>query len=141
MIYVEETDFNRQIELISFLAELQPILICAWVYPESKVTELAGYSVHDNQPLIEQVSSYESGTVPRRTELVQATEEHIKQLSDAKGSLKANCDSLALYPVHSNRWVVATIGHEGMCLVRNLDLLPRLRSQGFNASMEAPSWW
>ena len=141
MIYVEENDFNRQIELIGFLAENRPYSICAWLYPESKVSEVAGFKVCSENSHIEQITTYSDGVTTKHTELVPATKTNIKAYLDAKNELKANCDSLALYPEQSSNWFAAAIGHEGMCLVKESGLLSGLLSAGFNASSEAPSWW
>lgn len=141
MIYVEEKDFHRQIELLGFLAGNQPYSICAWLYPESKAREVAGFKVCSENVYIEKVTTYSGGVTPKHTELVPATKTNIKTYLDAKNELKANCDSLALYPEQLSNWIAAIIGHEGMCLVKESELLPGLLSAGFNATTEAPSWW
>ena len=141
MIYVEENDFNRQIELLGFLAESQSYSICAWLYPESKASELAGFKVCSGNTAIEQITTYSDGVHPKHTELAPATKANIKAYLEAENELKTNCESLVLYSEQSSNWIAATIGHEGMCLIKESRLLSGLLSAGFNATTEAPSWW
>ncbi len=141
MIYVEEKKFNRQVELLSFIANESDYNICAWLYPESSATEIAGYPITDNSAGLIPVTTYENGHVPVCTLLVPADSVSIDAFSSAKVELKKNADSLTLYKSNESNWSVATIGHEGMCLVEDDNLLTNLISSGFNASKEAPSWW
>ena len=141
MIYVEEKDFNRQIELLEFIASSQDLNICAWLYPESNVTELVGIEVSDNSQGFIPVTTYENGFSPKCTALVLATPGSIRSFGSAYSELKKNCDSLAIYKKNQFNWFAATIGHEGMCLVQDNSLLKRLTQAGYAASTEAPSWW
>jgi hypothetical protein len=141
MIYVEEKEFKRQIDLLYFLTEKQEYKICAWLYPESNVEEVAGFKVLSNKSLIEPITTYANGFLPHHTELVLVTKEIIKSFSSSKSELEANCDSLALYKPGATYWAAATVGHEGMCLVRQTDLLSSLVCSGFKASKDAPVWW
>jgi len=141
MIYVEEKEFKRQIDLLNLLSEKQAYKICAWLYPESNVKELAGLKVLSNKSLIEPITTYENGVIPQHTELVPATKEIINLFVRSKSELESNCDSFALYPTGTTNWVVAIVGHEGMCLVRPTELLSTLVSNGFKASKKAPVWW
>ncbi len=141
MIYVEEKSFSRQIELLKFMAVNHEFQICAWLYPESEIEVLAGFEVLSEKADIKPVTTYENGVVPKHTKLVSATTETISAFCSAQKDVKANCDSLAIYPFETNNWVCATIGHEGMCLVTDKEMLQGLLGQGFNASAKAPSWW
>jgi len=139
MIYVEEKDFVRQIELLGFLSSIQPLSICAWQYPESKEKSILNSALQRSD--LESVTTYENGFVPFHTEPAQCTTDFLETVKSSKQSITSNCDSLALYKSGSNNWLAATIGHEGMCLVKDQALLNKLLSAGFSASLEAPSWW
>lgn len=140
MIYIQEKNFDRQIKLLSFIAERFDCDICAWLYPESSSTEIAGFDVTENSFLIP-VTTYENGYSPKHTSLRKASTEVISAFATAQTSIKDNCDSLALYLNNEQSWLAATIGHEGMCLIQDESKLNSLISAGFNASLEAPSWW
>lgn len=141
MIYIEEKDFNRQIQLLTFLAGSTELSICAWLYPESSVSELAGFEVTENSESLMPVTTYENGFQPKCTSLVLANQSSLSAFSAAYSELKENCDSLALYKKTESSWLAATIGHEGMCLVQDNNLLNSLLQAGYSASSEAPSWW
>ncbi|WP_101757327.1 hypothetical protein [Oceanicoccus sp. KOV_DT_Chl] len=141
MIYVEEKDFSRQIQLLSFLAGSTELSICAWLYPESSASKLASFEVTENTKSLIPVTTYENGFQPNCTSLVPANESSINTFRSAHSELKKNCDSLALYKNSESSWLAATIGHEGMCLVQDDNLLNSLLQAGFSASSEAPSWW
>ena len=141
MIYVEEKSFDRQLELLVYLSKSEPLMICAWLYPESKVSHLAGLKVSTGESELVAVTSYDNGFRPKHTELVFASSVHISALRDAAVELKDNCDSLALYKENEQSWHAATIGHEGMCLVQSSSLCQELVLAGFSASEKPPSWW
>jgi hypothetical protein len=141
MIYVEEKDFYRQIELLSFVVSSHDLNICAWLYPESIATELAGIEVTDNPLSLSPVTTYENGVSPKCTAFVPASSESISLFGSAYVELKKNCDSLALYKNNESSWLTATIGHEGMCLVQDESLLNNLTQAGYAATTKAPDWW
>ncbi len=141
MIYVEEKEFSRQVELLSLLAKANRCRISAWLYPESAVKEVAGYSVMNNNSELLSVTTYENGHIPVCTTPVPADSKSIKAFSVSKLDVKKNCDSLALYKDGELSWYAATIGHEGMCLVSDERQMSNLIAAGFNASTRAPSWW
>jgi hypothetical protein len=141
MIYIEEKDFARQLELISFVAESVDCDICAWLYPESLITEIAGIEITENTSDLVPVTIYENGFSPKRTSLSKASTEVISAFAAAQVNIKKSCDSIALYQNNESSWLVVTIGHEGMCLVQDESKLNSLINAGFNASLEAPSWW
>ena len=141
MIYVEEKDFNRQIQLLSFLAGGTKLFICAWLYPESSAKSLAGFEIIDNPRSLIPVTTYENGFQPKCTSLVPASDSNIEVFGTAYAKLKKNCDSLALYKESEPSWLAATIGHEGMCLVQDSEMLNSLLQAGYSASSEAPAWW
>jgi hypothetical protein len=141
MIYVEEKDFNRQIELLEFVARYRDSSICAWLYPESRVAELVGIEVTDNPRGFVPVTTYEDGFLPKCTAPILATSKSIRAFGSAYSELKKNCDSLALYQKNQSSWLAATIGHEGMCLVQDDSLLNSLIQAGYSATTRAPEWW
>jgi hypothetical protein len=141
MIYVEEKDFNRQIELLSYLANSHDANICAWLYPESKVRELAGHEVTSNPSSLTPATEYEDGHKPRCTAPTAASSAAINSFAGSHAALKKNCDSLALYKINESSWLAVTIGHEGMCLIQDNSLLNSLIKAGYAASTDAPDWW
>jgi len=141
MIYIEEKDFNRQLELLSFLSASIDLNICAWLYPESTATELAGIEATNNPFSLLSVTTYENGFSPKCTSLTPATKGTIDSFGVSCEELKENCDSLALYKNNQSAWLAATIGHEGMCLVQDESLLTSLTEAGFSATTTAPDWW
>jgi hypothetical protein len=139
MIYIQEKNFDRQIELLSFLSEKGSYSICAWLYPESSLAIVAGQLTEISN--LEAVTTYDDGKIPSNTVPVECNKSMLSQFLVAKAELIANCDSLVLYKSSSKQWSVAAIGHEGICLVRDDALLTQLLSAGFSGSFEAPSWW
>lgn len=141
MIYVEEKDFDRQIELLLFLADSIELDICAWLYPESAATKLAGFEVTENPSSLTPVTTYENGYSPKCTLPTLASNSTIGAFGASYSELKKNCDSLALYKKSESSWLAATIGHEGMCLIQDESLLNSLTSAGYSATTTAPDWW
>ncbi len=139
MIYVQEKDFGRQIDLLNFLIEQDSYSICAWLYPESTANSVATHAVTQSE--LEPVTSYGDGTLPKHTNLVPCSSDTLQAFTAAQTEVTKNCDSLALYKTNNSSWSAVTVGHEGMCLVRNESLLQQLIAAGFSASTEAPSWW
>ncbi len=58
MLFVEEKDFNQQIRLLSFIANAGDYNICAWLYPKSLATKIAGFIVSNNQSNLIPVTKY-----------------------------------------------------------------------------------
>lgn len=141
MIYVSEKQSCRQYDLLRHVSKLHDLMICSWLYPECKSDTVAGFGVPEPQVDLQPVTLYEGGVKPRHTDLVRASDESISAFAQANDEVVANCDSLALYGAGESSWLVVAIGHEGMCLVQEDNLLPELLMAGFSASMEPPSWW
>lgn len=141
MIYVEEKNFNRQIEFLEFIAGSQDLYICAWLYPESNLTVVGGVAVTDNPRSLIPVTTYEDSFSPKCTEIIPASKKNIDIFSSSYSELKKNCDSLALYKNNQLSWLAVTIGHEGMCLAQDESLLTSLTQAGFSATTSAPDWW
>lgn len=139
MIFVEEKDFSRQLELIRLVSKAERSLFCAWLYPESKAESIAGWRVQKSD--LEAVTTYGDNSAPSHTELVNCNEDVIESVSQAKKDIVAQCDSLVLYKLGNKQWFTAVVGHEGMCLVRDDALSITLERGGFKVSSEAPSWW
>jgi len=68
MIYIEEKTFERQIDLLGYLSELDAYYICAWLYPESNVTSIVSQKVDPIK--LEPVTTYGDGIKPKHTQLV-----------------------------------------------------------------------
>jgi len=139
MIYVQENKFSRQIDLFNYLTSQDSYSICAWLYPESEASSIASQSI--TQSDLEPVTTYEDGTLPKHTKLVPCSEKTLKIYLSSQIEITENCDSLALYQANKLSWCAVTIGHEGICLVRDETLLQQLIAEGFKASIEAPDWW
>ena len=139
MIYVEEKDFDRQIDLLEAMSKDEEYSVCAWLYPEASAKEVAGIAIVKTD--LEPVTTYGDGFKPFHTELVHLNSSYLSQFKSCQQDLIDYCDSLAIYKGKSTTWAAATIGHEGMCLVRDVKKLNKLKGSGFAAATEAPSWW
>lgn len=139
MLYVEEKDFARQMDVLRASIKSSDLLVCAWLYPDVELTSLAGFKVVPNQGL-EPVTTYEDGTLPYRTELAPAIDSVIEAMRGYEAELHAYCDSITLYSPGSIKWAAATVGHEGMCLVRSDKTFYQLQEAGFRVSKQAPAW-
>jgi len=139
MLYIDELNFQRQIDLLAFISSNSTLSICAWLYPESKASMIAGQKVTETS--IQAVTEYDDGFKPRHTELTICNVELLNLILSSKNEVFKNCDSFALYSDDKSHWEVATIGHEGMCLVKNVTLLGQLEDAGFSVSSKPPSWW
>jgi hypothetical protein len=141
MIYISEKSLSRQIELLTHVAGTQEMLICAWLYPESTATAIAGFPTAFTCSNLEPITTYEDSVSVVHTQLAPASAANISSYKAAESELIAHCDSLALHREGESSWFAATIGHEGMCLVKEQSLLPSLIAAGYAASAEPPSWW
>lgn len=140
MLYIEESSYHRQVAALRILADRDNAFLCLWLFPESDENAVAGYEVTPAQGL-EPVTTYGDGTVPSRTQLIPASEEAFSALLAHEAQIKASCDSIALYSGSQASWYAATVGHEGMCIVREETSLSSLEKQGFNVLTKAPEWW
>jgi hypothetical protein len=141
MIYIEEKDFDRQLELLTFLTDKGTYTVCAWLYPEATSPAIAGYAIDQTPSGLQPVTTYYDGDKAKCTTPVPATKENLQAFFSDHSSFKNNCDSLALYKTTEHDWSVAIVGHEGMCLIKDDYLLNDLANSGYDASLEAPSWW
>lgn len=140
MLYIQDTVFLRQLDLLLFVAAAGRFRLSAWLYPDSGAKVLAGLKVVSHQGL-RPITEYGNGTLPSRTELISANEETIRAFIAHESDIKAHCDSIALYSEGNSVWSAAIIGHEGMSLVRDESYLNHLEGAGFNVSNEPPAWW
>ena len=141
MIYVVEKDFDRQLELLVFLASIEKYIFCGWLYPESKISACSGYSVTSNPENLIPVTSYGDNHKPKCTEVTLASKSSITSFCANKFTVIKNFDSLALYKTNTKSWSATTIGHEGICLIQDDSLLLEITGAGFIASLQAPEWW
>lgn len=142
MIYIEENNFERQIDLISALANQAPFDLVAWLHPDSTIDAILGVSVYKSITVnAAPVTTYANDVIASCTQRLRVTDALINNITQEKNVIVKNCDSLCIYSPENPEWQACTIGHEGMILVRDLALLSYLRSLDFNASLHAPSWW
>jgi len=142
MIYVEEKWFSKQIDFLRFFLGEGELEIIIWMYPESKFTHLVGLSLeHGVDVLGEAVTGYKNSGIASRTVRQPLTKELIDLAENNRRNISRNVDSFVLYKPGEFEWLACTIGHEGMCLVQDESSLKELIGAGFNASVEAPTWW
>lgn len=141
MIYVQENGLKRQLELLAFLSQEEACELVVWLYPESRLKHFSGLLVLNGQDGLKPVTTYTDGTQAKSTSAFPAASNSIVALKPFISKFKRNCDSIALYPAGKKDWSVCTIGHEGMCLVKNDKLLSKIQTAGFVASLAAPVWW
>jgi hypothetical protein len=77
MIYVIEKDFDRQLELLIFLASIENYSFCGWLYPESKISSYSGHSITSNPKNLIPVTTYGDGHKPKFTVTISATKNSI----------------------------------------------------------------
>lgn len=141
MIFVAENNQARQFELLALIASGNDCNLVAWLYPESRATELLGLPTMQNVPPLQPVTTYADGTEQQRTDVIRASSRTLPVLVKHAAQLKKHCDSLALYKPGTSEWIACTIGHEGMGLVRDRAAIRTLTANGFSASLQAPAWW
>ena len=141
MLFVTENSYSRQLELLAFVASTQPYYLTTWIYPESRSKSLYGLMVSSNYKNLESVTSYNNGHIPRCSVPQTATPQFILNLKSAKKKLNKHVDSIALYRPNEKKWVACSVGHEGICLVREASLKDAISNSGFNVSDMKPHWW
>lgn len=142
MIYLEEKHFARQLDLLGYLQSDFDSEIVFWLYPESNIATLLGRDLYNSEGIYaEPVTTYDESTIPRCTSRLLFDEDLLFSIKRHQQVISKHCDSICLYEKNSKQWTACTIGHEGMILLRNDELLECLRASGFNASIEAPDGW
>ena len=139
MIYVIENSLERQFELLQHICTLHKVEFCFWLYPDFDDTKFLGVEIVQSN--LEPVTVYADGAIPFHTPKQLCTHEVLEKNKLSHSELRIGCDSVALYKHGENTWLACTIGHEGMCLVRDDAILHELNTVGFNATTDAPSWW
>lgn len=124
------------------MSELISCDIVIWLYPESNINEIFNLELSSSrQENLEPVTTYQEGIAARRSERLNCDKEILDLILRNSSLISKNVDSLCLYRKESMNWVSATIGHEGMSLVRDDSLLDQLSQLGFPVSDTAPDWW
>jgi hypothetical protein len=119
MIYVEEKWFSKQIDLLKFFLGGSELEVIIWMYPESKFSHLAGLSlVHGVDISGEPVTIYENADIASRTMRQPLTKGLLDLAQNKRRNISRNVDSFVLYKPGEFEWLVCTVGHEGMCLVK-----------------------
>ena len=140
MIYVEEKSQDKQLELIKYFSNYDEFTIIIWLYPECKITDLFSLAI-SNSLNYNSVTTYSDGYKPFATLPKCLNKKMIKLLNKNKNIIHEYCDSIVLYKGDDKDWFMSTIGHEGMCLVKDDMLLEELKKEGFSCSLESPDWW
>jgi hypothetical protein len=142
MIYIEEISFEKRMQLISVLSNQESIELVIWLYPESSIDSIIGENVLASTTVnATPVTTYKNGCIARCTERLQVTDILITKITQKKGVIVKNCDSLCTYSPKNSEWQACIIGHEGMMLIKDNTLLNDIKSLGYDASLHSPSWW
>lgn len=143
MIYVTETNFERQLALLDVVSQqLGETRAVVWLYPDSKTKTVAGLTVSDEHQGLLPVTNYGDGSEQGLNTSPKAFNAGlVSELLKNQSEVIRFCDSVAIYKPDEKEWSACFIHHEGMCLVRDNALLENLKEQKFSASTEAPSWW
>lgn len=145
MIYVVESNFERQIELLNSVALMHAKTnLVAWLYQESDAKTVAGLVVSSEPQGFVPVTTYGCGDVSEQglnTTPKEFNASVVSALVKNKTEILELYDSLALYQPNQNEWYACVIHHENMCLVKDESMLEKLKQLNFTASTEAPPWW
>jgi hypothetical protein len=142
MLYIQEKNYRKQIELLRFLNRRDGYDFIVWLYPESKLKHLFGHQLckgtnFEGLP----ITKYDSDAVVKRTCRTRIYELFMDEMNKYKRIYSNNCDSCVLYKPGEYDWFAAVIGHEGVCIVNDDRMINELISSGFNVSHEKPVWW
>ena len=142
MIFVEESGFEKQLNVISWLSKSKNAELVIWLYPESVLNSIMGLPIHNSGAIdADPVTTYQEGVTAKCTARLPLTSGLIDIIYKERDLITNNCDSLCVYLLEEREWQACTIGHEGMALVKDSTLLDERISLGFNASLQAPNWW
>lgn len=141
MIYVQENDFETQFKLLEYLAGKGGFIVIGWQYPEINKSPVPFFPTSMIREDYKAVTTYANGIIANHTAPVKAKPSMLAYLVKFNEKIQKAFDSFCLYKNGRTEWFACTIGHEGMCLVRDDSLLQELTSKGFNASTNKPSWW
>ncbi|WP_028877026.1 hypothetical protein [Teredinibacter turnerae] len=141
MIYVQDDDLKSQLKLLEHFAGSDRFIVVAWQYPEINKSPVPFFPTSVAHRNYEPVTTYEYGVVAKHTKPTKAKPSMMAYLGNFSAEIVRAYDSICLYRVGSREWFACTIGHEGMCLVRDDAFLQELQGKGFNASTKQPDWW
>lgn len=141
MIYIQESSLASQLLALEFLSGLLPCRLVLWNYPSIKKQKIPLLANELLNQRFAPVTEYSDGTVPFHSKPCAAKPSLISYLNNFGSEIKTSVDSICIYPQASLEWAACTIGHEGMCLVKDDRYLKPLLAKGFNASTKAPEWW
>ena len=141
MIYIQEKSFERQFEVLKFISLDNNFNLTLWLYPESNTKNIGKFKTYSNSLNLISVTSYDDGCIVKNTKLISTSENNFNELFKNKKEIISNCDNISLYKECELDWYMCTIVQEGICLLRDDNMLLKLIDAGFNASLEAPSWW
>lgn len=141
MIYVEDKSLESQFRLLEYISTLNSFILVGWQYPEIFKSSIEIFPSHHQREEFEPVTTYCNGELAIHTKPMRAKASKLSYVVKFKDRIISSFDSFCLYKNGSNNWYACSVGHEGMCLVRDDALLPLLKSKGFNASLDKPNWW
>ena len=143
MLYIQEKYFNRQIDMLKFLINLNEFEVIIWLYPESQLKHLFCFDLlHCDRYQGKPVTEYnDSDVIIRRTVRQKLTSTFITRIFESRRIFIQNCDSCVLYKPGEYDWYASTIGHEGVFLVKEDNKQNEFVSNGFNASLKKPDFW
>ncbi|MCP8900663.1 hypothetical protein [Gilvimarinus xylanilyticus] len=141
MIYIQESSLEHQLNVLERISAKSSFVLILWNYPKAskQIVPLIGGKLFNQG--FEAVTEYFDNTVLMHSRPLAARPSLLSYLSRFKRELERSVDSICLYSERSKHWSACSIGHEGMCLVRDESFLEPLLAAGFNASIEAPDWW
>lgn len=142
MLYIETSSFDDRIELIKYFTKNGDHELIFWLLPESKARsvcdlKLAAKDLQEGEP----VTTYGDDFKPNKTRRAKITYDLIGKICDSKDYININCDSITIYRKEEKAWLACTVGHEGMCLVKDDKHKLPLLEIGFDASNSKPEWW
>ena len=142
MLYIEEKTFHRQIDLLATMVKLGAYDLVVWTYPEATLKNIFDFQLScDHEDDLEPVTTYEENVTVMRSSRLPCNDLVMGRIISGKELISKNIDSLCLYKKNELAWDACTIGHEGMCLVKNEALCDKLIQEGFTVSKKPPEWW
>jgi len=142
MIYIEEHSFEKQISILNFLSDTEELEIIMWLFPESKHRSFCDISLAPRDLLEgKPATTYSDDFQAKKTKRIKATKNLFDKIQNEKKTITENCDSLVLYRPKTKQWLACTIEHENILMIDDDSLLEVVSNQGYNASLEKPSWW
>lgn len=142
MIYVEEKGFEGQIKILNLFSRSGLYDIVFWLYPEIKNNKFCELQIYDGQDLSEiPITTYQQGVKTKRTKRFPFRSSCIDFISHYRSTIQKECDSCILYKKDKKEWFCCTIGHEGMCIINDDNLINELKQKKIPASLQAPDWW